>query len=93
VEWKLAHTNNPNQTEGNLVSVATEQAIPISGRIRDSEDNSSIPAPQMFAAPPGSVYYLNQPQALFEAVGETNAAKRIRALKNLGYSKLLWVKY
>jgi CRISPR-associated protein Cmr3 len=92
-EWKLAHTNNPNQTKGNLVSVATEKAIPISGRIRDSEDNSSIPAPQMFAAPPGSVYYLNQPQALFEAVGETNAAKRIRALKNLGYSKLLWAKY
>lgn len=92
-EWKLAHTNNPRQTKGNLVSVATEKAIPISGRIRDDKDNSSIPAPQMFAAPPGSVYYLNQPQALFEAVGETDVAKRIRALKNLGYSKLLWAKY
>jgi CRISPR-associated protein Cmr3 len=92
-EWKLAHTNNPNQTKGNLVSVATEKAIPISGRIRDSEDNSSIPAPQMFAAPAGSVYYLNQPQALFGAVEETRAATRIKELHNLGYSKLLWTKY
>lgn len=92
-ECKLAHTSNPNQTPGNLVSVATEKAIPISGRIRDGKDNTSIPAPQMFAAPPGSVYYLNQPQALFEAAGETKVAKRMRALRNLGYSKLLWAKY
>jgi CRISPR-associated protein Cmr3 len=92
-EWKLAHTNNPNQTAGNLVSVATEKAIPISGRIRDGGDNGSIPAPQMFAAPAGSVYYLNQPQALFEGVGETKVAKRIGGLKSLGYSKLLWTKY
>jgi CRISPR-associated protein Cmr3 len=92
-EWKLAHTNNPNQTKGNLVSVATEKAIPISGRIRDGKDNSSIPAPQMFAAPAGSVYYLNQPQALFGAVEETRAATRVKELHNLGYSKLLWTKY
>lgn len=95
-EWKLAHTNNPNQTEGNLVSVATEKAIPISGRIRDHQDHSSIPAPQMFAAPPGSVYYLNQPQALFDPVTEqagTSGNRGIRGLKNLGYSRLLWAKY
>jgi CRISPR-associated protein Cmr3 len=93
-EWKLAHkTNNPNQTPGNLVSVATEKAIPISERIRDGKDNTSIPAPQMFAAPPGSVYYLKQPQALFGAVEETKAAMRVRELQNLGYSKLLWAKY
>jgi CRISPR-associated protein Cmr3 len=92
-EWKLAHTNNPNQTAGNLVSVATEKAISISGRICDGDDETSIPAPQMFAAPPGSVYYLNQPQALFEPVGETKAAKGMKALKSLGYSKLLWTKY
>jgi CRISPR-associated protein Cmr3 len=89
-EWKLVHTNNPNQTSGNLVSVATEKAIPISGRIRDGDNNeTSIPAPQMFAAPPGSVYYLNQPQALFEA----KAARGLNALKSLGYSRLLWAKY
>jgi CRISPR-associated protein Cmr3 len=91
-EWKLSHIHNPNQKPGNLVSVATEKAIPISGRIRD-EDNVSIPAPQMFAAPPGSVYYLNQPQVLFGAVEETKAAMRVRELQNLGYSKLLWAKY
>ncbi len=97
-EWKLAQIDNPNQKPnpnrkpGNLMSVATEKAIPISGRIRD-EDNVSIPAPQMFAAPPGSVYYLNQPQALFGAVEETKAAMRVRDLQKLGYSKLLWAKY
>jgi CRISPR-associated protein Cmr3 len=92
-EWKLAHTSNPNQTPGNLVAVATEKAIPISGRIRDTKDNNSIPAPQMFAAPPGSVYYLNQPQALFGEVEETTAAMGVRALRKLGYSQLLWAKY
>ena len=97
-EWKLAHTINPNQKPNpqkprNLVSVATEKAIPISGRIRDGKDNSSIPAPQMFAAPPGSVYYLTQPQALFGAVEETKAAMGVRKLQKLGYSKLLWAKY
>ncbi len=92
-EWKLAHTSNPNQTPGNLVSVATEKAIPISGRIRDGKDNTSIPAPQMFAAPPGSVYYLKQPQALFGVVEETKAAMRVRDLQKLGYSRLLWAKY
>ena len=98
-EWKLAqidnphHKPNPNRQPGNLMSVATEKAIPISGRIRDRQDNSSIPAPQMFAAPPGSVYYLNRPQALFGVVEETKAAMRVRELQKLGYSKLLWAKY
>jgi CRISPR-associated protein Cmr3 len=98
-EWKLAQIDdpsqkpNPNRKLGNLVSVATEKAIAISGRIRDSEDNTSIPAPQMFAAPPGSVYYLKQPQALFGVVEETKAAMRVRDLQKLGYSKLLWAKY
>jgi len=94
-EWKLAHSHNPNQTSGNLVSVATEKPVVISGRIRDERDHS-IPAPQMFAAPPGSVYYLDRPQALFgeqEDEGETKAANKVRNLRKLGYSKLLWTKY
>ena len=94
-EWKLAHTHNPNQTSGNLVAVATEKPIVISGRIRDERDNS-IPAPQMFAAPPGSVYYLDRPQALFgerEDEAVTKAVIKVRSLRKLGYSKLLWTKY
>ncbi len=51
-EWKLAHTSNPNQTPGELVGVATDRAVPISTRLRDSNDSDqSIPAPQVFAAP------------------------------------------
>lgn len=89
-EWKLAHTVNGNQTPGHLVSVATDRAVPISCRLRDRQNNS-IPAPQVFAAPPGSVYYLNQPQQLFqESEQASNQAKRWR---QLGYSELLWISF
>ncbi|MHC5822016.1 MAG: type III-B CRISPR module-associated Cmr3 family protein, partial [Nostoc sp.] len=66
-EWKLAHTVNGNQTSGYLVSVATEKPVAISCRFREkAEASKSIPAPQVFAAPPGTLYYLNQPQLLFQ---------------------------
>ncbi|BAZ46100.1 hypothetical protein NIES4102_31280 [Chondrocystis sp. NIES-4102] len=98
-EWKLAHTTNSNQTEGNLVSVATAQPIAISGRIRDSNNNDgqkkplskSIPAPQVFAAPAGSVYYLNQPDTLYQ--DSDKASKQDRNRRLLGYSELLWICY
>lgn len=91
-EWKLAHTSQPNQTPGPLVSVATERPVPISCRIQGN-DGSSIPAPQVFAAPPGSVYYLNHPQPLFQdqpqtAQGQLNKTHNWR---RLGYSELLWL--
>ena len=79
-EWKLAHNSNPNQLEpGNLVSVATGQSVPISG----------IGKAQVFAAPPGSNYYLNRPDHLYQnGEGAANKAKRWRSL---GYSELLWI--
>lgn len=100
-EWNLAHTVNANQKVGPLVSVATAKAVPISGRIRDtknSEKNStstkyrpSIPAPQVFAAAPGSLYYLEEPATLFQ---DTDAAKsHVRRWRQLGYSQLLWISY
>jgi CRISPR-associated protein Cmr3 len=81
-EWRLAHTSNPNQqSDGKLVSVATAQSVPISG----------IGKAQVFAAPPGSNYYLNQPRPLYQDLpGVPNKVKRWR---NLGYSELLWIKY
>ncbi len=90
-EWKLAYTANANQTPGSLVSVATDKPVPISCRIRDSKDDlgKSIPAPQVFAAPPGSVYYLNQPQQLFQ----DDPTKQVHIWKQLGYSQLLWVPF
>ncbi len=66
-EWKLAHTANPNQTPGELVSFATDKPIAISCRFRDRKDEKkSIPAPQVFAATPGSLYYLNKPEELYQ---------------------------
>ncbi len=101
-EWNLAHPVNDNQKPGPLVSVATAKAVPISGRIRDtknSEDKNpsstkyrpSIPAPQVFAAAPGSLYYLNEPATLFQDTAEEE--HRVRRWRQLGYSQLLWISY
>ncbi len=57
-EWKIK--------DGNFVSMATDKAVPISCRIKDKYDHTSIPAPQVFAAPPGSLYYLEKPEKLFQ---------------------------
>lgn len=97
-EWKLAQVDNNNQTQGPLVSVVTEGALPISCRIRDKDDNTkSIPAPQVFAAPPGSLYYLNQPEPLFADEKANSkpgkALERAKRFRQLGYSELLWISY
>ncbi|MEH2410145.1 type III-B CRISPR module-associated Cmr3 family protein [Nostoc sp.] len=89
-EWKLAHTVNGNQTSGYLVSVATEKLVPISCRFREkAEASKSIPAPQVFATPPGTLYYLNQPQLLFQ----DNQQTKVNTWRKLGYSELLWINY
>ena len=90
-EWKLAHAVNGNQKIGPLVSVATASALPISCRIRDrkKEPGKSIPAPQVFAARPGSLYYLNQPEKLFQ----DDTEKRVHVWRKLGYSELIWVDF
>lgn len=90
-EWKLAHAVNGNQKTGPLISVATASALPISCRIRDNKDDpgKSIPAPQVFAARPGSLYYLNLPTKLFQ----DDIEKRVHVWRKLGYSELLWINY
>ena len=91
-EWKLK--------DGIFVSMSTDKAVPISCRIREKEDNTksitkSIPAPQVFAAPPGSLYYLNKPQGLFQDNKRlANEQKnRVNNWLQLGYSEMLWIKY
>jgi len=79
-EWKLK--------DGNFVSMATDKPVPISCRIK-SKNDQSIPAPQVFAAPPGSLYYLETPQELFQ----DNTDSRIGNWRKLGYSEMLWIKY
>lgn len=109
-EWKLAHTVNKNQTSGPLVSVATDKPVPISCRFRDTKDpkqqgipvtrRSSIPAPQVFAAPAGSVYYLEWPADLFQNQPKKTDKKRnievdnpVHNWRRLGYTEMLWMKY
>ena len=89
-EWKLTNHPNPTQTNGSLVSFATDRAVPISCRMR-GEDNSSRAAPQVFAATPGTVYYLEKPETLFQE--QTNTHQRIQRWRHLGYSELLWIKF
>lgn len=95
-EWKLAYPANANQARGSLVSVATERPVPISCRFRDRHDNTkSIPAPQVFAAPPGSIYYLEQPALLFQdqARLDNGQPNKAHIWRQLGYSELLWIPY
>ena len=83
-EWKVY-----KDYEEGLVSIVTDRAVPISCRIQ-YKDNS-IPAPQVFAAPPGSMYYLNKHQELFQ--NGKDAPERVQRWRNLGYSELLWTSY
>jgi CRISPR-associated protein Cmr3 len=79
------------------VSVATGKPVAISGRLRvdrpPEQRQMSLPAPQVFAAPPGSIYYLEQPAPLNQEEpeledGRLNVFHRWRLL---GYSELLWL--
>jgi len=77
-----------------LVSVATEKPIPISTFIRgeDKDKNPiSLPGPQVFAAPSGTVYYLEAPQPLFQ--DSATAPSHVQRWRKLGYTQLLWMPY
>lgn len=88
-EWKLAYTVNKNQKSGNLASMVTERALPISCRFQSN--NQSIPAPQVFASPAGTVFYLEKPEMLFQ--DSKDAPNKVRKWRELGYSELLWIPY
>jgi CRISPR-associated protein Cmr3 len=93
-EWKLAYTHNPNQIPGGLVSVATAKAVTLAGRMQ--REGVSVVAPQVFAAPSGTVYYvdldhLDRSAPLYQDRAE--APHRVRRWRQLGYSELLWVRY
>lgn len=86
-EWKLSQDG-----KGALVSVATDKPVPISCRFRNAE-NESVPAPQVFAAPAGSVYYLNHPMELWQNTKEHEDKKSLKVWRDLGYAEMLWIKY
>jgi CRISPR-associated protein Cmr3 len=89
-EWNFTHRAKTNQKTGPLVSFATDKPVPISCRMRYDQKNS-IPAPQVFAAPAGSVYYLERPQGLFQ--DKSDAPEPVQRWRKLGYSELLWLPY
>lgn len=96
-EWKPVQQRTAKAEERVLAGVATAKPVPISCRIRDKDDGTkSIPAPQVFAAPPGSVYYLKQPASLFQdnpPPSRTGKPHKSRIWRQLGYSELLWLPY
>lgn len=96
-EWKPVQQMTAKEAERVLAGVATAKPVPISCRIRDRDDDSkSIPAPQVFAAPAGSVYYLKHPTPLFQEnppPSRNGKLHRSRIWRQLGYSELLWIPY
>lgn len=95
-EWHLAHAVKQNQKTGPLVSVATDKPVPISGRMLHDK-SISIPAPQVFAAQAGSVYYLNYPPHLFDGKplfqDSSLSSNQVHRWRQLGYSELLWIRF
>ena len=97
-EWELAHAENVKPEKKVLVSVATDKPVPISCRFRN-DDGESVPAPQVFAAPAGSVYYLDRPTELWQNLIEDSEYFKLKEKKNLkvwhslGYAEMLWIKY
>ncbi len=72
--WHWHRANN-----GVLVSVATEKPIPISGRFHGLHLS-----PQVFAAPAGSVYFL-------EGHNKTNSVRQYqKKYEKLGFNQFLW---
>ncbi|MEM8779286.1 MAG: type III-B CRISPR module-associated Cmr3 family protein [Cyanobacteria bacterium P01_G01_bin.49] len=90
-EWTTASQGNPNQEKGCLVSFATDKPLVISNRMRFGE-NISTPAPQVYAAPAGSVYYVESDSEI-TLYQDSNASKQIQRWRDLGYSELLWISY
>ena len=91
-EWDLADVDNGSSDRQVLVSVATDKPVPISCRFRNAE-NESIPAPQVFAAPAGSVYYLERPAELWQNLPEYMQKKSLKVWHDLGYAEMFWINY
>lgn len=96
-EWKPIQRTAARPEERVLAGVATAKPVAISCRIRDKKTGNSIPAPQVFAAPPGSVYYIDaeHPVQLFQdkpdARSQEKTKSRVCRWRQLGYSELLWI--
>ena len=92
-EWDLADVDNGSSDRQVLVSVATDKPVPISCRFRDKETKESVPAPQVFAAPAGSVYYLERPAELWQNLPEYMQKKSLKVWHDLGYAEMFWINY
>ncbi|MFN5747860.1 MAG: type III-B CRISPR module-associated Cmr3 family protein, partial [Pseudanabaena sp.] len=91
-EWELADVDSGSSDRRVLVSVATDKPVPISCRFRN-EEGESIPAPQVFAAPAGSVYYLERPAELWQNTKEHGDKKSLKVWRDLGYAEMFWINY
>ncbi len=76
-EWRLVANNGDEvgreEDKGCLVSFATGKPLPLSGRMQHPqlrEAAPSLPAPQVFAATAGSVYYLEDTPPLLPSAPE-----------------------
>lgn len=95
-EWELAQPIDLNQHQGSLVSIATGNPISIRFHAQtQSPSAQTLLALQVFAVPPGSVYYLEYPSELFQDQPwlQDGRWNKTHTLRQLGYSEILWLPY
>lgn len=94
-EWDLAYPGDRNQPPGPLVSLVTTHPVPIHCRCLSNAGSKDVLAVQISAVPPGSVYYLEYPAALFQDQPflENGRPNKIHIWRQLGYSEFLWMPY
>ncbi|HEY9696133.1 MAG TPA: type III-B CRISPR module-associated Cmr3 family protein [Trichocoleus sp.] len=93
-EWELAEPIDQNQQRGALVSLATGDPLPISFQPFSLSEHKPLML-QVFAAPAGSVYYLEYPLELFQNQPclRDGRSNKTHVLRQLGYSEVLWLPY
>lgn len=95
-EWDLAYPADCNQPRGPLVSLATTHPVSINCHcLSKAVSEKDIFAFQVFAAPAGSVYYLEYPTDLFQDQPflQDGRPNKVHLWRRLGYSELLWMPY
>lgn len=93
-EWNLAYPIDDHQPAGALVSLAAPDPMPINCRsLSKASSDEEVSTVQVFAAPAGSVYFLEYPVPLFQDQPflKDGRLNKVHIWRKLGYSELLWL--
>lgn len=93
-EWNLAYPIDEHQPAGALVSLAAPHPMPINCRsLSKTTSAENVSTVQVFAAPAGSVYFMEYPVPLFQDQPflKDGRLNKVHIWRKLGYSELLWL--